>query len=191
MDLSEAHESQEILTTGEWIERVVQINRVDKVHKGGRTLSWRVLVVVGDGKGHVGAAVGKAKEIPDAVRKGVERAKRRLVEVPMVGTTIPHEVECRYQTARVLLKPASPGTGVIAGAPVRAVLEAAGIRDVLSKSLGSHNPINNVWATLECLRRLRSPEQVAALRGKQLKDLRLHPRLRRYLRDGESKAEQD
>ena len=175
----------------EWIERVVQVNRVDKVHKGGRTLSWRVLVVVGDGKGRVGAAIGKAREFVDAVRKGREKARRELIEVPMVGTTIPHEIECEHHTARVLLKPASPGTGVIAGAPVRAVLEAAGIRDVLSKSLGSNNPVNNVWATMECLKQLRSPEEVAALRNKRVKDLGLHPRLRRYLRDVEASEKQD
>lgn len=148
-------------------ERVVAIARVDKVHKGGRNLSWRALVVVGDNQGRVGAAIGKAREIPDAIRKGSERARKEMVQVRMVGGTIPHPVQCRVQTADVLLKPAVPGTGVIAGGPVRAVMEAAGVSDVLTKSLGSNNPVNIVWATIECLRQLRTVEEVAALRGKK------------------------
>lgn len=147
-------------------ERVVDIARVDKVHKGGRNLSWRALVVVGDNKGRVGAAIGKAREIPDAIRKGSERARKEMFEVKMVGGTIPHPVQCRVQTADVLLKPAAPGTGVIAGGAVRAVMEAAGVSDVLTKSLGSNNPVNIVWSALECLRQLQTVEEVAALRGK-------------------------
>jgi small subunit ribosomal protein S5 len=146
-------------------ERVVDIARVDKVHKGGRNLSWRALVVVGDNKGHVGAAIGKAREIPDAIRKGSERARKEMFEVPMVGGTLPHAVQCRVQTADVLVKPAVPGTGVIAGGAVRAVMEAAGVEDVLTKSLGSNNPVNIVWATLECLRELKTVTRIAELRG--------------------------
>ncbi|MCC7490712.1 MAG: 30S ribosomal protein S5 [Fimbriimonadaceae bacterium] len=148
-------------------ERVVDIARVDKVHKGGRNLSWRALVVVGDNQGRVGAAIGKAREIPDAIRKGSERARKEMVQVKMVGGTIPHAVQSRVQTANVLLKPAVPGTGVIAGGAVRAVMEAAGVSDVLTKSLGSNNPVNIVWAAMECLRQLRTVEEVAELRGKK------------------------
>ncbi len=152
-------------------ERVVDIARVDKVHKGGRNLSWRALVVVGDNKGRVGAAIGKAREIPDAIRKGSERARKEMFEVKMVGGTIPHPVQCRVQTADVLLKPAAPGTGVIAGGAVRAVMEAAGVSDVLTKSLGSNNPVNIVWSALECLRQLQTVEEVAALRGKPVAEI--------------------
>src|SRR5690606_17680875 len=140
---------------GDLEEKVVDINPVSKTVKGGRTRSFSAVVVVGDGKGHVGAGKGKAKEVSDAIRKGVDDAKKDMIEVPLVGTTIPHEVKTRFRGAMVLLKPASPGTGVIAGGAVRAVLEAAGVRDVLTKSLGSTNPVNVVRATMNALRSLR------------------------------------
>ena len=146
-------------------ERVVEINRVAKVVKGGRRFSFSAVVIVGDGQGHVGAGIGKAGEVPEAIRKGVEDAKKNLVRIPMVGTTIPHEVRAEYAAARVLLKPASQGTGVIAGGSVRAVVEAAGIRDILSKVHGSTNPVNVVRATIEALGDLSSAEEISARRG--------------------------
>ena len=150
-------------------ERVVQINRVAKVVKGGRRFSFSAVIVVGDGQGHVGAGLGKAGEVPEAIRKGVEDAKKNLIRIPMVGTTIPHEVRQEYAAARVMLKPASQGTGVIAGGSVRAVVEAAGIKDILTKVHGSTNPVNVVRATLEALRSLHSAEELSARRGVQLR----------------------
>jgi small subunit ribosomal protein S5 len=152
-------------TTLELEERVIKTNKCQKTHKGGRTLSWNALVVVGDGRGHVGVGMGKARGIPDAIRKGVEAAKKVIIEVPLDGTTIPHAITVSAGASTVLLKPASPGTGVVAGGSVRAILEAAGVRDVLAKSLGSSNAINTAWATIKALQSLRTPEAVTSLRG--------------------------
>lgn len=162
---------------GEIEERVVKINRVSKVVKGGRRFAFGSVVVVGDQNGHVGVGLGKAGEVPEAIRKGVDKAKKSMITVPLSGTTIPHEVEVKYGAAHVLLKPAAPGTGVIAGGGVRAVVELAGIHDILGKSLGSNNPVNVVRATMKALQELESAEAVAIRRGKSVESI--SPRRRR------------
>ena len=155
----------------EFIEHVVKIYRVAKVVKGGRRFSFSAMVVVGDGKGRVGAALGKAGEVPEAIRKAIERAKKDMIAVPVVNTTVPHEVTGRVDAARVLLKPASLGTGIVAGGSVRAVLEAAGYQNILTKSLGSNSATNVVWAVLDGLRQLSTVEELASQRGLEVAEV--------------------
>lgn len=152
-------------------EKVVSINRVAKVVKGGRTFRFSALVVVGDGDGHVGVGNGKAAEVPDAIKKAIEDAKKNLIEVPIVKTSIPHEIIGNFGSGKVLLKPAETGTGLIAGGAARSVLELAGYKDIRTKNLGSNNPRNGVYATMEALKSLRTAEQIAALRGKKVQEI--------------------
>lgn len=155
----------------DFIEHVVKIYRVAKVVKGGRRFSFSAIVVVGDGKGRVGAAMGKATEVPSAIRKAIDRARANMVRVPVVNTTIPHEITGRSDSASVLMKPASLGTGIVAGGPVRAVVEAAGYQNILTKSLGSNNATNVVWAAIAGLKGLKTAEEIASLRGLEVADI--------------------
>jgi small subunit ribosomal protein S5 len=155
----------------EFIEKLVYLNRVSKTVKGGRVAKFSALMVVGDEKGRVGFGLGKAAEVPEAIRKGIEDAKKNMINVPLSGTTIPHEVIGEFGAGRVMLKPAAPGTGIIAGGPVRAVMEAVGIKDVRAKCLRSNNPQNVVSAAFEGLKSLRSPEEVARIRGKSVEEI--------------------
>ena len=158
-------------STMELQERMVALNRVSKTVKGGRIMKFTALMVVGDGNGHVGFGLGKAREAPDAIRKGIEDAKKNMIEVSLKGTTIPHEIMGEFDAGRVLLKPAAPGTGVIAGGAVRAVIESVGIKDIRTKALRSNNPCNVVRATIDGLSKLRNVEEVAAIRGKSVKEI--------------------
>ena len=155
----------------EYIEKVVHLNRVSKTVKGGRVMKFSALMVVGDGKGKVGFGLGKAAEVPEAIRKGIEDAKKNMINVSLSGTTIPHEVIGEFGAGRVLMKPAAPGTGIIAGGPVRAVMEAIGIKDIRTKCLRSNNPQNVVSATFQGLKSLRTPEEVARVRGKSVEEI--------------------
>jgi small subunit ribosomal protein S5 len=172
----------------ELADRVVRVNRVAKVVKGGRKFSFSALIVVGDMNGRVGAGIGKAREVTEAIRKGMEVAKRNMITVPMVGTTIPHEVRLKLGSARIMLKPAAPGTGVISGGAMRAVIETAGIKDILTKSHGTNNPINTVRATLAALQQLRTVQQVAELRGKEVEQI-VGRRLANVYRRAEGKSD--
>ena len=165
-EMGQPTEEEELLQ-----ERLIHIDRVAKVVKGGRHFGFRALIVVGDGRGSVGVGIGKAREVPDAIRKGVERAKKNMVKIPLSGSTIPHPILSKHGAAQVLLKPASPGTGVIAGGGVRAVLDVAGVKDILTKSLGSANALNVVYATISGLQSLKEIEVEAKRRGKTVKDL--------------------
>src|ERR1700719_3407151 len=169
-------------------DRVVRVNRVSKVVKGGRKFSFSALIVVGDMNGRVGAGIGKAREVTEAIRKGMDVATRNMITVPMVGTTITHEVRLKLGSARIMLKPAAPGTGVISGGAMRAVIETAGIKDILTKSHGTNNPINTVRAPLAALQQLRTVQQVAELRGKEVEQI-VGRRLANVYRKSEGKGE--